>query len=49
MRFEFTEDQIKWRDEIRSFLLENITPELRQEMRETPAPEEGILTKAFQK
>jgi alkylation response protein AidB-like acyl-CoA dehydrogenase len=49
MRFEFTEDQIKWRDEIRSFLIQNITPDLRQEMREVPEPEEGPLTKVFQK
>ena len=33
MRFEFSPDQIAWRDEIRDFLKENMTPELELEMR----------------
>jgi 3-oxocholest-4-en-26-oyl-CoA dehydrogenase alpha subunit len=49
MRFEFTKDQIEWRDEVRDFLRVNVTPELKKERRELGPVVNGPLGKAFLK
>jgi len=47
MRFEFTEDQLVWRDEVRDFLRQNVTPELKEEKRNSDPVTNGPLAKAF--
>ena len=47
MRFEFTEDQISWRDKIRDFLRQNVTPAIQQEKRNSDPITNGPLAKAF--
>ncbi len=47
MRFEFTEDQIAWRDKIRDFLRQNVTPAIQQEKRNSDPITNGPLAKAF--
>ena len=49
MRFEFTEDQIVWRDKIRNFLRENVTTELQEEKRTFDPITNGPLAKTFLK
>ncbi len=34
MRFDFTDEQRRWREEVRSFIKENLTPELQKEVSE---------------
>ena len=47
MRYEFTDAEIAWRDEVRAFLRENLTPELRAEMRRISNEEVGPHARKF--
>ena len=49
MRFEFTPDQVAWRDEIRNFVKENLTPEILEEQRTGDPVLKGPLARAFLK
>ncbi|GIW41029.1 MAG: acyl-CoA dehydrogenase [Candidatus Binatia bacterium] len=49
VRYEFTPEQLAWRDEVRAFLAENVTPELLDEMRELGNEGQGPHARAFQK
>lgn len=48
MDFHFTPEQIGWREEVRTFLIENITPELEEEM-EFDDQQNGPHEQAFRK
>lgn len=47
MRYDFTPDQIAWRDEIRAFIAEHLTPELLDELREAGNEGKGPLAHEF--
>jgi alkylation response protein AidB-like acyl-CoA dehydrogenase len=47
MRYDFTPDQIAWRDEIRRFIAEHLTPELLNELREAGNEGKGPLAHQF--
>ena len=47
MEFKLDEDQLKWRDEVRGFLRENFTPELRRLSRERGHEEVSAELKEF--
>jgi len=47
VRYEFTDAEIAWRDEVRAFLRENLTPELRAEMRRISNEEVGPHARKF--
>src|SRR6202008_965672 len=48
MRYEFTESQLAWRDEVRAFIRAHSTPELREEMRLLSNEEIGPEARKFQ-
>ena len=48
MRYEFTAEQLRWRDEVRDFLRVQMTPELREEMRRISNEEVGPHARIFQ-
>jgi len=48
MRYAFTDSQLAWRDEVRSFIRQNSTPELREEMRRLSNEEIGPEARKFQ-
>jgi alkylation response protein AidB-like acyl-CoA dehydrogenase len=47
MRYDFTPEQVAWRDEIRAFIRANITPELLDEQREAGNEGKGPLAQEF--
>ena len=47
MRYDFTPDQIAWRDEIRAFIAEHLTTELLDELREAGNEGKGRLAQQF--
>ena len=47
MRYEFTPEQLAWRDEVRRFLKDAVTPALRAEMRQVGNEGDGPLARAF--
>ncbi len=47
MRYDFTPEQLAWRDEIRAFIAEHLTAELLAELRETGNEGEGPLAHEF--
>src|SRR5690242_13632043 len=47
MRYEFSPEQLGWRDEVRSFLRKTATPALVAEMREAGNEGDGPLARAF--
>jgi len=47
MRYDFTPDQIAWRDEIRAFIAEHLTAELLDELREAGNEGKGPLAHEF--
>lgn len=47
MRFEFTAEELAWRDEVRDFIKDNMTPELEQEVLESDGVAKGPLAKKF--
>jgi alkylation response protein AidB-like acyl-CoA dehydrogenase len=47
MRYDFTADQIAWRDEIRAFIAEHLTTELLDELREAGNEGKGPLAQQF--
>ncbi len=49
MDLELNEDQRNWRDEVRGFLMENVTPGLRAELAEMEAHGEGPELKEFRR
>lgn len=48
MRYAFTESQLAWREEVRAFIRENMTPELREEMRRLSNEDVGPAARKFQ-
>lgn len=48
MRYAFTESQLAWREEVRAFIRENMTPELREEMRRISNEDVGPAARKFQ-
>ena len=48
MRYELTDAQLAWREEVRAFLRENMTPALREEMRRLSNEEVGPEARKFQ-
>ncbi|MEA2625710.1 MAG: hypothetical protein QOD06_1755 [Candidatus Binatota bacterium] len=48
VRYEFTGEQLAWRDEVRAFLREQMTPELTAELRRISNEELGPHARAFQ-
>jgi alkylation response protein AidB-like acyl-CoA dehydrogenase len=49
MRYEYTPEQLAWRDELRAFLRRAVTPALRAEMRAAGNEGQGPLARAFHK
>ena len=49
MRYEFSPEQLAWRDEVRSFLRKTVTPALVAEMRVAGNEGDGPLARAFHK
>ncbi len=47
MRYEFTPEQLAWRDEVRAFVRGTVTDALRAEMRQAGNEGEGPLARAF--
>jgi alkylation response protein AidB-like acyl-CoA dehydrogenase len=47
MRYDFTPEQLAWRDEVRSFLREHLTPALLEELRESGNEGQGPLARQF--
>ena len=47
MRYDFTAEQLAWRDEIRAFVAEHLTPELLDELREAGNEGKGPLADRF--
>jgi 3-oxocholest-4-en-26-oyl-CoA dehydrogenase alpha subunit len=47
MRYDFTAEQLAWRDEVRAFCEANVTEELRAELRQAGNEGDGPLAKAF--
>ncbi len=47
MRYDFTPDQIAWRDEVRAFVAEHLTPALLDELREAGNEGKGPLADQF--
>jgi alkylation response protein AidB-like acyl-CoA dehydrogenase len=47
MRYEFTPEQLKWRDEVRAFCRRNVTEALRAELRQAGNEGDGPLAQAF--
>ncbi len=48
MRYAFTDAQLAWRDEVRTFIRENMTPELQEEMRRISNEDVGPAARKFQ-
>jgi 3-oxocholest-4-en-26-oyl-CoA dehydrogenase alpha subunit len=48
MRYAFTDSELAWRDEVRAFIRENSTAELREEMRRLSNEEVGPQARNFQ-
>src|SRR5512143_3561602 len=49
MRYEFSPEQLAWRDEVRNFLRKTVTPALVAEMRVAGNEGDGPLARAFHK
>jgi alkylation response protein AidB-like acyl-CoA dehydrogenase len=49
MRYDFTPEQQRWRDDVRAFVRKNVTDALRAEMRQAGNEGDGPLAKAFHK
>src|SRR6185369_11942552 len=47
MRYEFSAEQLAWREEVRRFVRSSVTPALLAEMREAGNEGEGPLARAF--
>src|SRR4029077_868588 len=47
MRYDFTAEQLAWRNEVRAFCEANVTEELRAELRQAGNEGDGPLAKAF--
>jgi len=47
MRYDFTPEQLAWRDEVRAFLREQLTPALLDELRESGNEGQGPLAREF--
>ncbi|WP_249869698.1 acyl-CoA dehydrogenase family protein [Oceanobacillus saliphilus] len=47
MNFQLTEEQLAWQQEVRSFIKENVTPELLAEVKENDDKQPGPLEKAY--
>ena len=47
MRYDFTPEQTAWRDEVRAFIREHVTPPLLDELRESGNEGQGPLARAF--
>ena len=47
MRYDFTPEQLAWRDEVRAFCEANVTDALRAELRQAGNEGDGPLAKAF--
>jgi len=47
MRYDFSPEQVAWRDEVRAFLRKSVTPALVAEMREAGNEGDGPLARAF--
>ena len=47
MRYEYTPEQLAWRDEVRRFVRRAVTPALRAEMRRAGNEGDGPLERAF--
>ena len=47
MRYDFTPEQIGWRDEVRAFVREHLTPPLLDELRESGNEGQGPLARQF--
>jgi alkylation response protein AidB-like acyl-CoA dehydrogenase len=47
MRYEYTPEQLRWRDEVRRFVTRTVTPALRAEMRQAGNEGDGPLARAF--
>ncbi|HKA28984.1 MAG TPA: acyl-CoA dehydrogenase family protein, partial [Candidatus Binatia bacterium] len=47
MRYEYTREQLAWRDEVRAFCAANVTDALRAEMRLAGNEGDGPLARAF--
>jgi alkylation response protein AidB-like acyl-CoA dehydrogenase len=47
MRYAFTPEQLRWRDEVRGFLRQHVTPALLAEMRQPGNEGDGPLARAF--
>jgi 3-oxocholest-4-en-26-oyl-CoA dehydrogenase alpha subunit len=47
MRYDYTPEQLAWRDEVRAFVRKTVTPALVAEMREAGNEGEGPLARAF--
>jgi alkylation response protein AidB-like acyl-CoA dehydrogenase len=47
MRYDFTPEQLAWRDEVRAFCAANVTEALRAELRQAGNEGDGPLAKAF--
>lgn len=49
MRYDYTPEQLAWRDEVRAFCKKNATPALVAEMRQAGNEGDGPLARAFHK
>ena len=47
MRYQYTPEQLAWRDEVRRFMRQAVTPALRAELRQAGNEGEGPLARAF--
>ena len=47
MRYSFTPEQLAWRDEVRAFIREHLTPALLDELRQSGNEGQGPLARAF--
>lgn len=47
MRYEYTAEQLRWRDEVRAFCRKHVTEPLRAEMRQAGNEGDGPMAKAF--
>ena len=47
MRYDFTPEQVAWRDEVRAFVREHLTPPLLDELRESGNEGQGPLARQF--
>ena len=47
MRYDFTAEQLAWRDEVRAFIREHLTPALLDELRESGNEGQEPLARAF--